>query len=420
MTVYVQALTNPGAEAGTTTGWTNRGAGTLGVNTTNPHAGSWRFVASTTISASNSFDQEITVDAALFTGIDNNQGAAIATAWHNTSAIDSDSGALYLEFYDTSHVLLLRKVNEDTGPNAWTQESTNSYIPANTRYIRIGTTNTRVVGSENSNYWDDFTLTLSDDRDVDYPGVYNPKALQLGVYSLAGFSAEQTRGLQLGDYALAASETSTGLFNQNAHQLGVYALVKGLPRRTLRAWTFTQDDHDFYVLNLGDDLTLVYDKLTGQWCQWRSPTYNYWRGADGCFWEGYNLCCDPLTGKIWKIDPDGRLDYTTTPITSQVTGMLTERFRTHVPCYMAELALSEGQPPSGVDAGEVTIQLRTNDGLTWTDHGTVASTSIGEDITVRWYGLGLMKSPEHVFEITDTGYARRIDGFNIKVPDNSG
>jgi hypothetical protein len=39
----------------------------------------------------------------------------------------------------------------------------------------------------------------------------------------------------------------------------------------------------------------------------------------------------------------------------------------------------------------------------------------------RFYGLGLLKSPGALFEITDYGYARRIDGLNVEMggtPDN--
>lgn len=241
------------------------------------------------------------------------------------------------------------------------------------------------------------------------------QASQLGVNVVGIFPTEELRAAQLGSYVLGAAEESNGLFLVSGTQLGVYVLCRGNKRRRMRAWTFTQDDHDFYGLNLGEVETLVFDKTTKQWCQWKSPSYNYMRIADAVAWEGYNVACDPLSGKIWKIDPEGRLDEGTTPITSIVTGGLTERFRTMVPCFMAELAVSEGAPPSGVGAGEATFQLRTYDGIDWINHGTVDSTAVGDGITVRWYGLGLMGPPFKLFEITDTGYARRIDGFNIEV-----
>lgn len=203
-----------------------------------------------------------------------------------------------------------------------------------------------------------------------------------------------------------------------ADQLAARILIKfGLDSRKLRAWTFTQDDHDFWVLQLGGALTFVYDKLTQAWAQWKSPGYDYWRGSDGVQWEGWNVTCDTESGIIWEIDADGRLDAGVTPITSVMYGGFTKRFRAEDPCYMAELALSEGQPPSGVDAGDVGITLRTSDdgGVNYINHGEIPSEAIGADITVRWYGLGLMNHPNKIFEITDTGYARRIDGLDVEV-----
>jgi hypothetical protein len=33
----------------------------------------------------------------------------------------------------------------------------------------------------------------------------------------------------------------------------------------------------------------------------------------------------------------------------------------------------------------------------------------------RWFGLGLAQSPGILCEITDTGYARRIDGLTVEI-----
>lgn len=239
------------------------------------------------------------------------------------------------------------------------------------------------------------------------------------TYGLVSQPAAYIAAEQIVELSVEASETASGLYKVFDHQNVLYALVRSpADRRKLRAWMFTQDDHDFYVLNLGTTMTLVYDKLSGKWAHWKSPGYNYWRGADGCAWEGFNLCCDTLSGVVWRIDADGRLDNGDTPITSQVTGLITTRFRQMAPCYMAELAVSEGRPPSGITAGETYLQLKTNDGQNWYDHGQVPGGGLTDDVTIRWYGLGLIKAPGHVFELTDTGYARRIDGFKIEARGN--
>lgn len=170
------------------------------------------------------------------------------------------------------------------------------------------------------------------------------------------------------------------------------------------------------------DFTLLWDKLTGQWCQWASPTYPYWRVQDVVDWEGYNLAGDTESGVLWEIDPTGRLDYNTTPIQSIVVGYITHRMRQQFPCYSAQLACRVGEPPSGFDNGSVGITLRTSvdNGRTFTTHGEIAGGGVGEKISVRWYGLGIMSSPGMLFELTDTGYSRRIDGLNIEVNEENG
>jgi hypothetical protein len=190
------------------------------------------------------------------------------------------------------------------------------------------------------------------------------------------------------------------------------AVLRGAEERLIRAWTFTQDDHDFYVL-LAASETYIYDKLTDQWC---SPDASgYWRGIDGCDWNGVNVCIDPDSGKLYQIDPTGRLDYHTTPITSVVYGGLTERFRDIKSCFMAEVAISQAQPPLGIDGTTVNITLDSYDTITWTNHGSVSGVPIGSRMYPRYYGLGLISSPGRLFRITDTGYARRIDGLNLSV-----
>jgi hypothetical protein len=214
----------------------------------------------------------------------------------------------------------------------------------------------------------------------------------------------------------------SGGVDAQASQIAARILYKtGGDRRELRAWTFKQDDHEFYGVQLGNTMTLVYDKSTDSWCQWRSPELDIWRAVDVTDWEGINLACDPFTGKLWHIDPDDRLDYGDTPIVSTITGGISSRMRKNIANYMAELSLSEGRPPEGFDDGSVGLTLRTSDdgGQTYTDHGEITGEGIGEDMTVRWYGLGLIPAPGRIFEITDTGYARRIDGLNAEVEDDS-
>jgi hypothetical protein len=153
--------------------------------------------------------------------------------------------------------------------------------------------------------------------------------------------------------------------------------------------------------------------LTQQWAQWFSPGYAYFRAEDVADWQGFNLACDTENGTLWKIDPTGRLDAGTTAIVSTVTGQATVRGRRTVPCYTAELACSQAAPSvSGTSIG-----LRTSDdgASSWVDHGTVPAQALGTATLFRYYGLGLMVAPGRIFELTNNGYCRRIDGLDIEI-----
>lgn len=414
MALYACPLINAGGES--TGGWVARVGGATGPDITETAAGgqhSGNQYIQAGDSVQNKWDQEVTLEAGLLTTIDGGAVVAHAYAWHRTDG--TDDGNLYLEAYDSGHVLLASSANAQTKPTVWTQETLDLAIPANTRYIRIGTDNDRNNGTNNDNNWDDFELILEGDFDA---SMLYARAQQLGVYVWGTYPSDAAEARQVGVYTQAASETATGFYELYAHQLGVYCWCRpNGDRRELRAWRFKQDDNEFYGIQLGADGTLVYNQPTQQWAQWRSPGELFWRVEDVVDWEGFNLGCDTSTGIIWEIDPEGRLDYGDTPIESVVVGYLTHRMRTFAPCFMAELAISEGQPPPGFDDGSVGITLRTStdDGNTYVDHGEVTGGGIGEDMTVRWYGLGLMKQPGMYFEITDTGYARRIDGLDIEI-----
>jgi hypothetical protein len=54
----------------------------------------------------------------------------------------------------------------------------------------------------------------------------------------------------------------------------------------LRAWTFSLDGHDYYVLRLGDSLTLVYDVYSEQWMDWDAFGEIFWPVNIGFNWVG--------------------------------------------------------------------------------------------------------------------------------------
>ena len=52
----------------------------------------------------------------------------------------------------------------------------------------------------------------------------------------------------------------------DASQIGLFVIARGSNTDpSVRAWTFTLDGHNYYVLRLGTQETLVYDEHAGQW-----------------------------------------------------------------------------------------------------------------------------------------------------------
>lgn len=166
------ALTNPGAETGDTTGWTQRVNSLPGIKTDgNAHSGA-NYFSGAAAAASSAWDQEVTLDSSLHTAIDAGGCILIGRAWH-TGFTDADNGALYVECYDNTPTLLGRAENAKTDPGGasgpagqWAQEICAVSVPTGTRKVRIGTENVRVTGTELSAYWDDFELDINTSPDT--------------------------------------------------------------------------------------------------------------------------------------------------------------------------------------------------------------------------------------------------------------
>lgn len=203
------------------------------------------------------------------------------------------------------------------------------------------------------------------------------------------------------------------------------AVKLGAESHQLRAWTFTQDDHDFYVLGLGTLYpTLVLDLLTNQWSEWNTEGLINWRTSTGMAWDYENIAGDLTEGIIWNISADERRDDFSSdiadarPIISIVRGMFPVRLRNALGCYRADLTLSEFAPAQ-VGVG---ITLRTSDdyGHSWQDHGFRLFDDVNTFYEISWASLGIMTQPGRIFEIEDSGVAARIDALDIDLGPDEG
>ena len=199
----------------------------------------------------------------------------------------------------------------------------------------------------------------------------------------------------------------------------------------VKAWTYSLDGHDMYVLRLGDDTTMVYDLTTQQWATWDSEGQNTWRAALGTNWldmssasylDGVStniVIGDDAYGLLWVLDPGSGVDENPVigeplqPYTRVVTGGVPMRQRQSPRCNAVFLTISTGQPD--VDPATINLRFSDNNGATFTDAGNVVVPSGNYFTEVSWRSLGLIRAPGRVFEFTDTGATVRIDGANVRL-----
>lgn len=204
----------------------------------------------------------------------------------------------------------------------------------------------------------------------------------------------------------------------------------------LRAWTFTLDGHDFYVLRLGDDISLVYDVYSEQWMDWSSPDLNFWRLNTGMNWLGGQrfgdsygsdvIAGDDVHGLIYFLDPEqpydqSPLDYA--EIQEQyferiVMGQVPIRGRDFIPCYALWLTTDMGNP-AYTGAG-VTLYTSDDAGVTFDDQGLVTVTEGDYSPELVWTSLGQMSAPGRLFKLVDDGAIARIDCLEMDDPENGG
>ncbi len=231
----------------------------------------------------------------------------------------------------------------------------------------------------------------------------------------------------------------TGLRVRTVSQYSVRTIVSGLRVRAivrgrianprLRAWTFTLDGHDFYVLRLGDSLTLVYDVYSEQWMDWSDFGQPFWRPNIGTNWTGGDrlaptygsniIAGDDTYGLLWFLDPEQPYDQhpdADNPVQERyferiTMGQVPLRGREVVPCYAVWLTTDLGAP--AYTGAAVTLEISDDAGNTFTSMGDVTVT-LGEfSPEIAWYSLGQITAPGRLFKITDDGAIARIDSLEM-------
>jgi hypothetical protein len=245
---------------------------------------------------------------------------------------------------------------------------------------------------------------------------------QLAVRSIFNFPSEAGRVSQI--VVRSFNEPTPQL---RASQLIVRALIKGrVDEPKIRAWTFTQDGHDYYVLRLGSFFpTLVYDTYSKQWSVYGSGTGDPWRAYTGRNWQGGRrlalpwsdvIVGDDGTGAIYFLSPDD--DYDDDSITGEprafrrrITGQIVVKpGYISAPCFGVQLYGSIG---SGAETLNVNLAVSDDRGFNYDDMGDIALDALDYNARVNWLSLGSMVAPGRLFRITDEGALKRVDAIEM-------
>lgn len=235
--------------------------------------------------------------------------------------------------------------------------------------------------------------------------------------------------------ALRASQAWTQSTNNASSPMRVSqaavlgAMAGRVQNFNMRAWTFSMDGHDFYVLQCGESGTLVYDVTTQQWMTWESTPRDVknWRVQTGTNWNSHSnfindsdiIGGDDTTGMLWYLDADQAGDGDGFDVTGNVvlgfqrilTGGIPARGRSTIQCNYVFLTGSLGEPLPADP--EIDLSTSDDNGKTYQDQGTIdiSAGNFTEDVT--WFSLGSFGAPGRIFRITDMGALERIDSLDM-------
>ena len=196
-------------------------------------------------------------------------------------------------------------------------------------------------------------------------------------------------------------------------QVAVLSLVRSNPdRRKMRAYPFFMDGHWFYVLHLGETTTLVFDTVTRKWSEWNSQKYNNWRPNYIINWKGDVIGGSLDSNIVFNVSPIYDNDVGD-PIISTITGGVPVRWVNDISCDAVMVTSSAGMTKGSVSVPS--MQLRSSDdyGVTWNDWGSQDLSVWNPTIRLQWQSLGQISAPGRIFEITDTGAAKRINSLRL-------
>lgn len=237
------------------------------------------------------------------------------------------------------------------------------------------------------------------------------KAFASELVALVAVGEPPSRYVLDSELALLVSNTAEKTVAKVTETVALVSYVaKGTEKLTSRAWGFSLDQHQFYVLSLGTQGTYVFDVLSTQWAQWQTQGFAGWNMENGVEWNGEVYAGDDSLPILWRMDPDSFLDDDFRPIRRVVTGGIPAEARETMRSGTFVLsATKEGN----IDAeGTPYVQLSISDdgGFTFKDREALKLDAVSPTQDFSWRGLGTIRAPGRVFKITDEGGFVTIKG----------
>lgn len=193
-------------------------------------------------------------------------------------------------------------------------------------------------------------------------------------------------------------------------RISTHAVEKALSACTLEdasAFTYQQEGHIFYVLNL-PEATWVYDAATQQWHEraWQDPStgsLSRWRPDCMVFFNNEHLVGDYESGKVYALDLDSYTD-DGSPIRRIRAAQTAENLQLRMFYESLQIDME-----TGLGTGDSDPQLRlrwSNDGgHTWSNERMVSAGKVGQyNARAKFNRLGSGRN--RVFEISMTDNAK--------------
>lgn len=258
---------------------------------------------------------------------------------------------------------------------------------------------------------------------------YQLRGSQITAYAWGHFFSAELRSSQQVILAFGMGENTT--YQMRASQIAAYAWCKGYVEKPhLRAWGYSLDGHDYYVLRLGTLWTVVLDLVTGQWSEWSGHSLPYWRAHNGGNWLGEGsdtanrlygtnvVAGDDRAGILWMLDPTAGIDdgaaadLPQVPYSRAVTAIVPQVMRQTTPVGGVYLTVALGQPT--VTGAEITFDYSDTWGKSYISAGSIEIDPSNYTQEIAWRSVGLIRAPGRIFRFTDTGATVRISLCEMK------